>query len=207
MGAWSALFFLLRRQRGGIVDGQIPPAFLHIEPQRHLVIVLSRDGQTAEVCIIRVPVRQGYAFTVDDFVGWRALVQGEPQPQRQDLPVGIEGRDNVYSFGHTDHLIYIIQTYVRKINRENSDLENKIYCATIEQEWSTTGSEQSAEFDISAYGNIVAVIPSVLYDGHFGSRNLKLDYRGISNGKAYIAFQGVNDSQTFTLQIAIFYKG
>ena len=76
MGAWSALFFLLRRQRGGIVDGQIPPAFLHIEPQRHLVIVLSRDGQTAEVCIIRVSIRHGQAFAIYDLIIWSPLVQG-----------------------------------------------------------------------------------------------------------------------------------
>lgn len=109
MGAWSALFFLLRRQRGGIVDGQIPLAFLRIEPQRYLVGMLPRGGDTAEVCIIRVPVRRGYAFTVYDFVGWCALVQGEPQPQRQDLPVRIEGRDNVYPFRHvciTSFLLY-----------------------------------------------------------------------------------------------------
>lgn len=85
--------------------------------------MLPRGGDTAEVCIIRVPVRRGYAFAVNDFVGWRALVQGKPQPQRKDLPVWVEGRDNVYSFGHADHLIFIIQTYVRKINRKNSDLD------------------------------------------------------------------------------------
>lgn len=84
--------------------------------------MLPRGGDTAEVCIIRVPVRRGYAFAVNDFVGRRALVQGKPQPQRKDLPVWVEGRDNVYSFGHADHLIFIIQTYVRKINRKNSDL-------------------------------------------------------------------------------------
>lgn len=84
--------------------------------------MLPRGGDTAEVCIIRVPVRRGYAFAVNDFIIWCALVQGKPQPQRKDLPVGVEGRDNIYSFGHTDHLTTIIQTYVRKINRENSDL-------------------------------------------------------------------------------------
>ena len=124
--AWSnsGAFFvaLFRRQRGTVVDGQIPLAFQAVEPQRYLVGMLPRGGDTTEVCIIRVPVRHGQAFAVDDFVGWRALVQGEPQPERQDLPVGVEGRDNVYSFGHTDHLYFIIQTYVRKINRENSDL-------------------------------------------------------------------------------------
>lgn len=123
--AWSnsGAFFvaLFRRQRGTVVDGQIPLAFQAVEPQRYLVGMLPRGGDTTEVCIIRVPVRHGQAFAVDDFVGWRALVQGEPQPERQDLPVGVEGRDNVYSFGHTDHLYFIIQTYVRKINRENSD--------------------------------------------------------------------------------------
>ena len=126
--AWSnsGAFFvaLFRRQRGTVVDGQIPLAFQAVEPQRYLVGMLPRGGDTTEVCIIRVPVRHGQAFAVDDFVGWRALVQGEPQPERQDLPVGVEGRENVYSFGHTDHLYFIIQTYVRKINRENSDLDN-----------------------------------------------------------------------------------
>lgn len=74
-GRMERPIFLLRRQRGGIVDGQIPPAFLHIEPQRHLVIVLSRDGQTAEVCIIRVSIRHGQVFAIYNFVGGRALVQ------------------------------------------------------------------------------------------------------------------------------------
>lgn len=128
--AWSnsGAFFvaLFRRQRGTVVDGQIPLAFQAVEPQRYLVGMLPRGGDTTEVCIIRVPVRHGQAFAVDDFVGWRALVQGEPQPERQDLPVGVEGRDNVYSFGHTDHLYFIIQTYVRKINRENSDFADHV---------------------------------------------------------------------------------
>lgn len=88
--------------------------------------MLPRGGDTAEICIICVPVRRGYAFAVNDFIVWRALVQGKPQPQRKDLPVWVEGRDNVYSFGHADHLIFIIQTYVRKINRENSDLDWKL---------------------------------------------------------------------------------
>lgn len=92
--------FLLCRQRGTVVDGQIPLAFQAVEPQRYLVGMLARGGDTAEVCIIRVTVRHGYAFAVDDFVGWCALVQGEPQPERQDLPIGVEGRDNVYSFRH-----------------------------------------------------------------------------------------------------------
>ena len=91
---------LLCRQWGGIVDGQIPLAFLRIEPQRYLVGMLARGGDTAEVCIIRVPVRHGYAFAVDDFVGWRALVQRKPQPEWKDLPVRVEGRDNIYSFRH-----------------------------------------------------------------------------------------------------------
>lgn len=142
MGAWSALFFLLRRQRGGIVDGQIPPAFLHIEPQRHLVIVLSRDGQTAEVCIIRVSIRHGQAFAIYDLIIWSPLVQGQPQPERHDLPVWVEGRDNVYSFRHIDHLYFIIQTYVRKINRENSDLTPQLIGSTT----SADGTISSANF-------------------------------------------------------------
>lgn len=119
MGAWSALFFLLRRQRGGIVDGQIPLAFLRIEPQRYLVGMLPRGGDTAEVCIIRVPVRHGYAFAVDDFVGWRGLVQGEPQPERKDSPVWVEGRDNVYSFRH----IYITSSSLYKRMFEKSTVK------------------------------------------------------------------------------------
>lgn len=70
------IFFLLCRQRGTVVDGQIPLAFLRIEPQRHLVIVLSRDGQTAEVCIIRVSIRHGQAFAIYDLIIWSPLVQG-----------------------------------------------------------------------------------------------------------------------------------
>lgn len=99
-GRMERPIFLLHRQRGGIVDGQIPLAFLRIEPQRYLVGMLARGGDTAEICIICVPIRHGYAFAVNDFVGWCALVQGEPHPQRKDLPVGVEGRDNVYSFRH-----------------------------------------------------------------------------------------------------------
>lgn len=101
--------FLLCRQRGAVIHGQIPLAFQAVEPQRYLMGMLPRGGDTAEICIIRVPVRRGYAFAVDDFIIWRALVQGEPQPQRQDLPVRIEGRDNVYPFRHvciTSFLLY-----------------------------------------------------------------------------------------------------
>lgn len=99
-GRMERPIFLLCRQRGAVIHGQIPLAFQAVEPQRYLMGMLPRGGDTAEICIIRVPVRRGYAFAVDDFIIWRALVQGEPQPQRQDLPVGVEGRDNVYPFRH-----------------------------------------------------------------------------------------------------------
>ena len=141
-GRMERPIFLLRRQWGAVINGQIPLAFQAVEPQRYLVGMLPRGGDTAEVCIIRVPVRHGYAFAVDDFIIWRALVQGEPQPQRQDLPVGVEGRDNIYSFGHTDHLYFIIQTYVRKINRENSDLTPQLIGSTT----SADGTISSANF-------------------------------------------------------------
>lgn len=75
-GRMERPIFLLHRQRGGIVDGQIPLAFLRIEPQRYLVGMLARGGDTAEVCIIRVPVRHGQAFAIYNFVGGRAFVQG-----------------------------------------------------------------------------------------------------------------------------------
>lgn len=68
------IFFLLRRQRGAVIHGQIPLAFLRVEPQRYLVGMLPRGGDTAEICIICVPIRHGYAFAVNDFVGWCALV-------------------------------------------------------------------------------------------------------------------------------------
>lgn len=53
---------------------------------------------------------------------------------------------------------------------------------------------------------MLAVIPVIAYDTHFTTRNLKIDYRGISNGKAYITFRGENDAQGFTLQAIIIYK-
>ena len=109
MGRMERPIFLLRRQRRGIVDSQVPSAFQAVEPQRYLVGMLPRGGNTAEICIIRVPIRHGYTFTVYDFIIWRAFVQREPQPQRQDLPVRIEGRDNVYPFRHvciTSILLY-----------------------------------------------------------------------------------------------------
>lgn len=79
-GRMERPIFLLCRQRGTVVDGQIPLAFLHVEPQRHLVVVLARDGYTAEVCIIRVPIGHGQAFAVYDLIIWRTFVQREPQP-------------------------------------------------------------------------------------------------------------------------------
>lgn len=142
MDARSALFFLLCRQRGAVIDGQIPLAFLRIEPQRYLVGMLPRGGDTAEVCIIFIPIRHRQALAVYDLIGRSALIKGEPQPERKDSPVGIEGRDNVYSFGHANHLIFIIQTYVRKINRENSDLTPQLIGSTT----SADGTISSANF-------------------------------------------------------------
>lgn len=108
-GRMERPIFLLHRQRGRVVDRYIPLTFLRIEPQRYLMGMLARDGHAAEVCIIRVPAWHGQAFAVDDFIIWRALVQGKPQPQRKDLPVWVEGRDNVYPFRHvciTSFLLY-----------------------------------------------------------------------------------------------------
>ena len=127
MGRMERPIFLLRRQRRGIVDSQVPSAFQAVEPQRYLVGMLPRGGDTAEICIICVPIRHGYTFTVYDFVGWRAFVQREPQPQRQDLPVGVEGRDNVYPFRHV--CITSILLYKRMFEKSTvkiSDLTQEI---------------------------------------------------------------------------------
>lgn len=73
-GRMERPIFLLCRQRGAVIHGQIPLAFQAVEPQRYLVGMLPRGGNTAEICIICVPIRHGYAFAVNDFVGWCALV-------------------------------------------------------------------------------------------------------------------------------------
>lgn len=42
------------------------------------------------------------------------------------FPSGLKDAITYTRFVITDHLYFIIQTYVRKINRENSDLANKV---------------------------------------------------------------------------------
>lgn len=204
-GAWSALFFLLCRQRGAVIHGQIPLAFQAVEPQRYLVGMLPRGGDTAEVCIIRVPVRRGYTFTVYDFIIWRAFVQREPQPQRQDLPVGVEGRDNVYSFGHADHLIFIIQTYVRKINRENSDLGD---LSTDLSNIHTELTPLKSYYVNNINNNIVNKVNIVLWDANTADSPFKAGntIRGngfcitYSSGEPYLCqlAMAVGDSNLFT---------